>query len=143
MESLRLTRIGREIASVLPPPPFHSEYFTGVGEWFAQLLGESGTVESRPESSDVWDVLKVDMNKFFEDSRPFELVFDEQSWQRNGDDFQIVIPARQHKKTSPTATVFHGRPPTFSECMCPVSTDADGGIVVTPSKPFAGKVVIK
>lgn len=49
----------------------------------------------------------------YRDTLPFEFVFSLAGWQENGNEFNLVIPQKQHSKSKPTATVFRGKPRTM------------------------------
>lgn len=55
---LRLTRTGREIASVLAQR-VDAEYFNDAGQWLSNLLGASAVVEWRREPSKDWIAIPV------------------------------------------------------------------------------------
>jgi hypothetical protein len=55
---LRLTRTGREIASVLAQR-VDAEYFDDAGQWLSNLLGASAVVEWRREPSKDWIAIPV------------------------------------------------------------------------------------
>jgi hypothetical protein len=58
LSSLRLTRTGREIASVLAQR-VDAEYFVDAGQWLSNLLGASAVVEWRREPSKDWIAIPV------------------------------------------------------------------------------------
>ena len=58
LSSLRLTRTGREIASVLATR-VDVEYFVNAGQWLSNLLGASAVVEWRGGPSNDWIVIPV------------------------------------------------------------------------------------
>jgi hypothetical protein len=58
LSGLRLTRTGREIASVLAQR-VDAEYFDDAGQWLSNLLGASAVVEWRREPSKDWIAIPV------------------------------------------------------------------------------------
>jgi hypothetical protein len=58
LSNLRLTRTGREIASVLAQQ-VDAEYFVDAGQWLSNLLGASAVVEWRREPSTDWIAIPV------------------------------------------------------------------------------------
>ena len=58
LSSLRFTRTGREIASVLTQR-VDAEYFVDAGQWLSNLLGASAVVEWRREPSKDWIAIPV------------------------------------------------------------------------------------
>jgi hypothetical protein len=58
LSGLRLTRTGREIASVLAQR-VDAEYFDDAGQWLSNLLGASAVVELRREPSKDWIAIPV------------------------------------------------------------------------------------
>jgi hypothetical protein len=58
LSNLRLTRTGREIASVLAQR-VDTEYFVDAGQWLSNLLGASAVVEWRREPSKDWIAIPV------------------------------------------------------------------------------------
>lgn len=61
ISTTRLTRIGREIASVLAQR-LDPEYFVDAGQWLSNLLGASAVVEWRHEPSKDWIAIPVSKN---------------------------------------------------------------------------------
>jgi hypothetical protein len=79
-------------------------------------------------------------------SRPFEYHFSEASWTKRGDsEFTLEIPKSEHGKgDSPTTNVYM---PTadggYSEVITGLETRPSGAVLISVSKPAAGKVVIR
>lgn len=80
----------------------------------------------------------------YRDTLPFELVFTKQSWHQNSSrDFSLTVPLKQHGKSCPTATVFQGQAPNYSECGTDINVGTDWSVAIGVTEAFEGKLVIK
>jgi len=79
----------------------------------------------------------------FRDSRPFELIVNEKTWETETDGARITITRRQHRKKAPTLTIFSGKHPNFELVICANSIDSSGTVAVSCTRAFAGKIVVK
>jgi hypothetical protein len=80
----------------------------------------------------------------YQESKPYEHHFSENSWEPIEDGYAIHISVRRHRKgRATTTTVFQKTGTGYEEVICGIKSTSAGGVVVEATKPFTGKLVVR
>lgn len=82
----------------------------------------------------------------YTDSLPFEFLFTHNQWNSVGNEFQLSIPFKQHKKINPLHEVYmqdENNNHHFNIVMCDGKVTSENEVIISALRRFEGKVIIK